>query len=854
EHPAEYRYPFIGPASSFSSQPPPSTNRGFQSGDGEFDYIIVGGGTAGCPLAATLSQKYSVLLLERGGTPFANSNVSFLQNFHITLADISSTSASQMFISTDGVFNSRARVLGGGTCINAGFYSRASSSYVKGVGWDAELVNEAFPWIENQIVHRPPFGSWQRAIRDSLVEVGISPYNGFTYDHLYGTKVGGTIFDRFGRRHTAAELLASANPENLRVLVHATVQKIEFDTTGKRPRAVGVTFKDEKGEIHQAFISKRPQSEVIISSGAIGSPQLLMLSGVGPKDELEKFNIPVVLDNELVGKGMSDNPLNTIFVPTNKPVKMSLIETVGITKLGVYIEASCGFGQSTDSIHRHHGIASAEIGQLSTIPPKQRTHEAIQAFKERKQDLPYEVFQGGFILEKIAKPLSTGHISLKNTNIEDNPSITFNYFSHPDDLARCVEGIRLMEKIFSSKRFTNYTQYDKEKMDRLLNMSVEANVNLIPKHTNNTSSLEQFCKDTVITIWHYHGGCQVGKVVSPDYKVLGVDSLRVIDGSTFYDSPGTNPQATVLMLGRTSRVRFRRPQISRNLSARHQRCCRTFHSWSSALLFKDHYSLYLYRAPGSDQFHEEIGTSTVGGFGLLIRSTTGIQIPSLVCTRKVDEDFTDGISSTERSKQDFRRRRATTAAATAAAWGGEERKEELYAEEHLPQRSIRRAHRRCRRDQSPVVTFVLHAPATTTGALPTGPPPGPGGSNVTDLASNRDLTREIWPLQVDAPAILRRRDHLLVFAFVLPAPATTDGALLAGHPQVQEVLTRPTTAPTELARRRTNAGKETHATCTNTHCSVCDIKPLVRPQFHHFEPRKATPRTTMNHLTLLGPP
>ncbi|XP_075492990.1 protein HOTHEAD-like isoform X1 [Primulina tabacum] len=563
EHPAQYRYPFIAPASSFSSPSPPSTNRHVQGEDSAFDYIIVGGGTAGCPLAATLSQNYSVLLLERGGTPFANSNVSFLQNFHITLADISSTSASQMFISTDGVFNSRARVLGGGTCINAGFYSRASSRYVKRVGWDAELVNESFPWIEKQIVHRPPFRSWQRAIRDSLVEVGISPFNGFTYDHLYGTKVGGTIFDRFGRRHTAAELLASANPENLRVLVHATVQKIEFDTTGKRPRAVGVTFKDEKGKIHRAFISKRAQSEVIVSSGAIGSPQLLMLSGIGPKHELDKFNIPVVLDNEFVGKGMSDNPLNTIFVPSNKPVKMSLIETVGITKFGVYIEASCGFGQSTESIHWNHGIASAEIGQLSTIPPKQRTHEAIKAFQERKRDLPYEVFQGGFILEKIAKPLSTGHISLKNTNIEENPSITFNYFSHPDDLARCVAGIRLVEKILRSKRFTNYTQYDKETMKKLLNMSVEANVNLIPKHTNNTSSLEQFCKDTVITIWHYHGGCQVGKVVSHDYRVLGVHRLRVIDGSTFHDSPGTNPQATVMMMGRYMGVKILRERLGR---------------------------------------------------------------------------------------------------------------------------------------------------------------------------------------------------------------------------------------------------------------------------------------------------
>lgn len=81
-------------------------------------------------------------------------------------------------------------------------------------------------------------------------------------------------------------------------------------------------------------------------------------------------------------------------------------------------------------------------------------------------------------------------------------------------------------------------------------MSVQANVNFIPKHMNDTKNVEQFCRDTVITIWHYHGGCHVGKVVDRDYHVFGVDGLRVIDGSTLLKSPGTNPQATVMMMGR----------------------------------------------------------------------------------------------------------------------------------------------------------------------------------------------------------------------------------------------------------------------------------------------------------------
>ncbi|KAH7859048.1 hypothetical protein Vadar_030834 [Vaccinium darrowii] len=565
----ENKYPFIKRASTFISSPPPSPSSSSSSKssgrDKAYDYIIVGGGTAGCPLATTLSQNFSVLLLERGGVPFGNINVSYLQNFHISLADTSPKSASQFFISTDGVINSRARVLGGGTSINAGFYTRASSRDVRRAGWDAKLVNESFPWIENQIVHRPNLAPWQKAIRDSLLEIGVSPFNGYTYDHLYGTKVGGTIFDRSGRRHTAAELLASANPDKIDVLVHATVQKIVFDTTGKKPRAVGVIFKDENGNQHRAYIARRRGSEIIVSSGAIGSPQLLLLSGVGPKSELKKLNISVVLDNKFVGKGMADNPLNCVFVPTKTPVVQSLIQTVGITKMGVYIEGSSGFGQSQDSIQCHHGIASAEIGQLSTIPPKQRTQEAMQAYARTKKDLPHEAFKGGFILEKLARPISRGQVTLINTNVDNNPSITFNYFGHPYDLGRCVDGIRMVEKIVTAKHFTNFTgQLDKQTVDKLLNKSVAANVNFIPKHTNDTESLEQFCKDTVTTIWHYHGGCHVGKVVSPHYKVLGVHRLRVVDGSTFSDSPGTNPQATVMMLGRYMGVKILRGRLGRS--------------------------------------------------------------------------------------------------------------------------------------------------------------------------------------------------------------------------------------------------------------------------------------------------
>ena len=165
------------------------------------------------------------------------------------------------------------------------------------------------------------------------------------------------------------------------------------------------------------------------------------------------------------------------------------------------------------------------------------------------ESLDDAAFRGGFILEKIMGPVSTGHLELRNRDINENPSVTFNYFKDPIDLQRCVQGISTIERIIESRAFSRFRN-DYMSIPTLLNMTANSPINLLPKHANSSTSLEQFCRDTVMTIWHYHGGCQVGRVVDNDYKVLGIDALRVIDGSTFNYSPGTNPQATVMMLGR----------------------------------------------------------------------------------------------------------------------------------------------------------------------------------------------------------------------------------------------------------------------------------------------------------------
>lgn len=103
---------------------------------------------------------------------------------------------------------------------------------VREAGWDGRLVNESYLWVEKVVAFEPDVQQWQSGVRDGLLEIGVLPNNGFTYDHIYGTKVGGTIFDHHGDRHSAADLLQYANPTSITVLLHATVHRIMFRTKG----------------------------------------------------------------------------------------------------------------------------------------------------------------------------------------------------------------------------------------------------------------------------------------------------------------------------------------------------------------------------------------------------------------------------------------------------------------------------------------------------------------------------------------------------------------------------------------------------------------------------------------------
>lgn len=277
-----------------------------------------------------------------------------------------------------------------------------------------------------------------------------------------------------------------------------------FAGTRYEKTARGIRFIKSDGSSNQTFEAYLNQpdnssswGDVILAAGALGSPQILLLSGIGPQEHLNNLGIPLVLDMG-VGEGMQDNPGLAILAdpkPQNRTPEPPKV--AGITDdLEIIIEA---------------GILPISLN--ATVIP---------------------------IAAKIAFPESVGKLQLSSTDPRANPSVTFNYLSSKKDQAQCVKLGQLIERVVRSESIAFFLGSN-EHQNKLMSTEEE---------------LQKLCKKNVRTFYHYHGGCTKGSVVDKNYRVYGVMGLRVIDGSTFLESPGTNPMATLLMLGRYQGVKI----------------------------------------------------------------------------------------------------------------------------------------------------------------------------------------------------------------------------------------------------------------------------------------------------------
>ncbi|KAK3026966.1 hypothetical protein RJ639_040818 [Escallonia herrerae] len=487
----------------------------------EYDYIVVGGGTAGCPLAATLSSNHSVLLLERGQLPDAYPDVLTAEKLMANLYETNDKdSPAQPFTSEDGMPNLRGRVLGGTSMINFGIYSRADDDFYakSGIKWDMGVVKKAYEWVEESVVFgTDKLTTWETSFRDALLESNIGPDNGFTLDHVVGAKVTGSTFDEKGRRHGAVELLNKANPGNLRVIVNAAVERLEFSASESSGlSAVGVTYRDSTGKTHHARV--RQKGEVILSAGDLGSPQLLLLSGVGPRPHLTSLNITIVHDQPFVGQYMYDPLRNGVNLVNPFTMSEFGIHAVGISRDGFTIN---GFSVDVPFF--------SPVSQLFFPDPSPPINLSVVS-----------------ITTKITRPQSSGSLQLVSaTNISINPIVRFNYLTNPRDLSQCSNAIRYVAKMISTPSMEAYKfqGLDGERSFQFVGTSLAEN-------ESRGETLESVCRKTLRSFYHHHGGCTVGKVVDGDLKALGIKALRIVDASIFAVSPGTNPQATLMMLGR----------------------------------------------------------------------------------------------------------------------------------------------------------------------------------------------------------------------------------------------------------------------------------------------------------------
>ncbi|EXB94931.1 (R)-mandelonitrile lyase 4 [Morus notabilis] len=234
---------------------------------------------------------------------------------------------------------------------------------------------------------------------------------------------------------------------------------------------------------------------------------------------------------------MADNPRNNINLVIPFPFEASSAQVVGITS-DYYIE-TVSFSLSFFPIPLPFSLYPSSVSTELSL---------------------------AIIAEKITGPLSHGSLQLASRNdVKVAPHVGFNYFADPVDLSRCVSAVRKMGDLLNTNSMDpfKYKAFNGERGFMFLGPA-------LPSNNSDDSAMEDYCRSTVTNFWHYHGGGLVGKVVDGDFRVMGVNSLRVVDGSTFILSPGTNPQATLMMLGRSGLTLSWQRRLLTTLCMRHK--------------------------------------------------------------------------------------------------------------------------------------------------------------------------------------------------------------------------------------------------------------------------------------------
>jgi choline dehydrogenase len=529
--------------------------------DAEADFVIVGAGSAGCVMAARLSEDPStrVVLLEAGGED-RNRWIHIPLGYGKTFADASVNWCyeAEPDPGANGrrIFWPRGKVLGGSSSINGMVYIRGQHEdfdlwrQLGNTGWSSTDVLPYFKRAQHQTRGASEFHSTGgplcvsditerhpicEAFIKGAMEIGYprnDDFNGASQDgvgyHQTTTRNGKRCSTAVGYLHPIR------NRPNLRVVTGALAEKIIFD--GKR--AIGVSYREfgQPRSVHAA-------REVILCGGAVNSPQLLLLSGVGPEDELAQCGVPVVHHLPGVGKAMQDHYSAPIKLKCRFPITVNDVMQSSVKKLRVGLQyylfrsgpLTLAAGPAAVFVRTRPELATPDV-KISVAP-----------FSSDKLQDGLHPWSGFALTAYQLRPESRGEIRLKSTNPADPPAMFPNYLATETDRRAIVEGLKIGRRILATSHMQHFITEEYQP-----GPSVASDEQLLD-HARSSGS----------TVFHPTSTCKMGMdpmaVVDPELRVHGMQGLRVVDASIMPTVVSGNTNAATIMIGEKAADMVRQP-------------------------------------------------------------------------------------------------------------------------------------------------------------------------------------------------------------------------------------------------------------------------------------------------------
>jgi choline dehydrogenase len=527
----------------------------------EAEYVVVGGGSAGCAAAGRLAAAgKSVILIEAGKDDKRNFLVTkpgMIGPLHAEpklkkLVDWGYHTVPQPHARNRELPQPRGKVLGGSSSINgllwvrgnrANYDSWAAEIGEAGAAWNANAVNASYKRIEDfedgASDYRGAGGPIKvtRHTQPTEASVAFKEATAATLnvkildDYNAEEQEGISTFQQSafkGLRYSASRgYLHDQELPTLSTLTQVQATRIVLEGS----RAVGVEVLDRKGARHII----RARSEVILSAGAFGSPQLLMLSGIGPADHLKENGVRLVVDLP-VGDNLHDH----MFVPTTWEMPTALHHgTPAYFARGLAKEVTVGHSFLENSVFEQVGFVRTS---LATDVPDLQLHVLPWAYPSPNQDAPirHDVDKRAAltVMSSLIYPRSRGTLRLRNADPLSEPLIDFNYLAEPDDHKVLLEGVQMIRDIMA-------------------NPSLRGKVlsEIHPGKALDAEAMKSEVTNRATSIYHAVGSCRMGAdsdsraVVTPDLKVRGIDGLRVADASIMPSIIGGNTNAPSVMIG-----------------------------------------------------------------------------------------------------------------------------------------------------------------------------------------------------------------------------------------------------------------------------------------------------------------